>query len=138
MSGPEFLDTGVLVYAYAAGSPAKQPVAQRLVRAALAGQFIISTQVLSEFSAILLHKVSPAVHPNDLIILLDALGPIKVIVPDAGLLRRALEARATYGIHFYDGMIVAAAERAGCKRIWSEDLNSGQEYFGATVENPFS
>jgi predicted nucleic acid-binding protein len=43
----------------------------------------------------------------------------------------------TYGIHFYDGMIVAAAERAGCGRIWSEDFNAGQKYFGITVTNPF-
>jgi predicted nucleic acid-binding protein len=34
-------------------------------------------------------------------------------------------------------MIVAAAERAGCGRILSEDLNSGQTYFGVRVENPF-
>jgi len=34
-------------------------------------------------------------------------------------------------------MIIAAAERAGCTQILSEDLNSGQTYFGVTVENPF-
>jgi predicted nucleic acid-binding protein len=53
------------------------------------------------------------------------------------MVRRAVEVRATYGLHFYDGMMVAAAERAGCARIWSEDLNSGQVYFGVRVENPF-
>jgi predicted nucleic acid-binding protein len=41
------------------------------------------------------------------------------------------------GLHFYDGMIVAAAQRAGCGRIWSEDFNPGQKYFGVTVTNPF-
>ena len=56
---------------------------------------------------------------------------------DGDLVRRAVEAHASYGIHFYDGMIVAAAERAACVRIWSEDLNDGQEYFGVTVANPF-
>jgi predicted nucleic acid-binding protein len=35
-------------------------------------------------------------------------------------------------------MIVAAAERAGCERIWSEDYNSGQKYFGIAVVNPFN
>jgi len=68
---------------------------------------------------------------------LDALGPIGVVIPDADLVRRAVEVRAAYGIHFYDGMIVAAAERGGCERVWSEDLNPGQQYFGVTVENPF-
>jgi predicted nucleic acid-binding protein len=53
------------------------------------------------------------------------------------LVRRAVEAHAAYGIHFYDGLIVASAERAGCGRIWSEDLNPGQEYFGIKMANPF-
>jgi predicted nucleic acid-binding protein len=54
------------------------------------------------------------------------------------MVRRAVEAKETYGIHFYDGMIVAAAERAGSERIWSEDLNPGQKYFGVAVANPFA
>jgi len=53
------------------------------------------------------------------------------------MVRRAVEAHAEYGVRFYDGMIVAAAERGGCERIWSEDFNAGQKYFGIVVENPF-
>jgi predicted nucleic acid-binding protein len=68
---------------------------------------------------------------------LDALAPIPLILPDAELVRRAIRVRSEYGLHFYDGMIVAAAERGGCSRIWSEDLNAGQSYFGIAVENPF-
>jgi predicted nucleic acid-binding protein len=30
------------------------------------------------------------------------------------------------------------AEQAGCTKIWSEDLNAGQVYFGIKVENPFA
>jgi predicted nucleic acid-binding protein len=40
-------------------------------------------------------------------------------------------------VHFYDGMIAAAAERAGCTRILSEELNAGQKYLGVKVANPF-
>jgi predicted nucleic acid-binding protein len=138
MPVPEFLDTNVLVYAYDSGSPAKQLIAQRLLRAALAGHSVISAQVLGEFAAVLLHKVSPGISPDDLIVVLDALEPIKVVPADAAVVRRAVDARAKYGVHFYDGMILAAAEKAGCKRIWSEDLNGGQQYFGITVENPFT
>lgn len=70
--------------------------------------------------------------------ILDALAPIRVVAPDAEMVQRAVAAHARYGVHFYDGMIVTAAERAGCKRIWSEDLNVGQTYFGIRVENPFA
>ena len=137
MPGPEFLDTNVLVYAYDVTYPAKQRVAQDLVRKAVAGGLVISTQVLAEFAATLLHKVIPAPSSVDVIALLDTLAPIRLIPPDHEIVRRAVEARAAYGLHFYDGMIVAAAERAGCERIWSEDFNPGQKYFGVSVANPF-
>jgi predicted nucleic acid-binding protein len=137
MPAPEFLDTNVLVYAYDPGDPCRQRVAQGFVRRALAGDIIWSTQVLAEFAATLLHNMTPAARTEDVTAALDALGPIRVVVPDGDIVRRAVEVRAEYGLHFYDGMIVAAAERGGCARIWSEDLNAGQEYFGITVENPF-
>jgi predicted nucleic acid-binding protein len=137
MPGPDFLDTNVLVYAYDISDPRKQRVAQELVRRAVAGDLVISTQVLAEFAATLLHKLSPAPASEDVTAILDALGPIPLVIPDGDIVRRAVEARATYGLHFYDGMIVAAAERAGSGKIWSEDLNAGQKYFGAEVSNPF-
>jgi predicted nucleic acid-binding protein len=137
MSGPEFLDTNVLVYAYDVGNPAKRGIAQDLVRRALNGECIVSTQVLAEFASTLLHKPAPPLPAADVADLLDVLGPIPLITPDGDIVRRAVQAHAKYGLHFYDGMIVAAAERAGCERIWSEDLSAGQEYFGVVIANPF-
>ena len=137
MSGPDFLDTNILVYAYDPADRAKQRVARDLVRQGLAGGLIISTQVLAEFAATLLHKMSPPALARDLNAVLDALAPIPLIVPDTEIVRRAIQLRSEYGLHFYDGMIVAAAERGGCGRIWSEDLNASQRYFGIAVENPF-
>lgn len=134
---PDFLDTNVLLYAYDASDREKQKVAQDLVRKALAGEMLVSTQVLTEFSATLLHKISPPAPIKHLAAILDVLAPIRVILADRDIVRRAAEAHATYGIHFYDGMIVAAAERGGCQRILSEDLNRGQRYFGIAVVNPF-
>jgi predicted nucleic acid-binding protein len=107
------------------------------VERALAGEFVISPQVLTEFASTLLHKASEGRTADEVAIILDILKPIRIIVPDREMVRRAVEAHAAYGIHIYDGMIVAAAERASCKKILSADLNAGQEYFGVTVENPF-
>jgi predicted nucleic acid-binding protein len=137
MPAPDFLDTNVLLYAYDPSDRKKQAIAIDLLRQALAGQMLISTQVLAEFSSALLHKISPSAPPKQLRVILDALSPIRTILPDTDMVRRAVEAHAEYGIHFYDGMIVAAAERGACQRIWSEDFNSGQLYFGIVVENPF-
>jgi len=137
MSGPDFLDTNVLVYAYDSSDRRKQKIARELVRGAVAGELVMSTQVLAEFAATMLHKKTPAARPEDVESVMDALTPVRLIRPDAEMVRRALEANARYGLHFYDGMIVAAAERGACRRILSEDFNAGQQYFGVTMENPF-
>jgi predicted nucleic acid-binding protein len=137
MSALEFLDTNILVYAYDRSEPRKQQIARELVRRAVAGEIETSSQVLGEFAATFLHKLTPRAKPEDLIALLDALGPIKLVALDGDVVLRAVQAHIRYGLHFYDGMIVAAAERGGCQKIWSEDLNAGQKYFGSVVENPF-
>jgi len=138
MSAVEFLDTNVLVYAYDPGDARKQKIAQGLVRRAVAGEIVASGQVLGEFAATLLHKLKPPANPADLTVLLDALGPINLVPLDGDVILRAVKAREQFGLHFYDGMIVASAERGGCTKIWSEDFNPGQEYFGVRVENPFA
>jgi predicted nucleic acid-binding protein len=138
MSGTDFLDTNVIVYAYDVKNTEKQRVARELLKSGIAGKLVISTQVLAEFAAALLHKVSPPATADAVMRGLDALASIRLITPDGDLVRRAVEAHVSYGLHFYDGMIIAAAERGGCERIWSEDLNAGQKYFGITVSNPFN
>lgn len=137
MNGPDFLDTNVVVYAFDTGNPQKQRVSRELLKSGIAGKAVISTQVLAEFASALLYKISPRASANAVMKGLDALAPIRTITPDRELIRRAVEAHVAYGIHFYDGMIIAAAERAGCPQIWSEDFNPGQKYFGVTVKNPF-
>ncbi len=137
MPGVEFLDANILVYAYDRTDQAKQRKAQELLRLALAGQMLISPQVLGEFSATLLHKMSTPVKPAGLVTILDALSPIKVVATDAAIVRRAVEAHGKYGVHFYDGMIIASAERGRCTTLWSEDFNAGQDYFGVVAKNPF-
>jgi predicted nucleic acid-binding protein len=137
MTAPDFLDSNILVYSYDLVDPRKRKIAQGLLRRALQGDAVVSTQVLAEFAATLLHKKSPPARSEEVKELLDLLTPIRLVVPDQGVVRRAVEAREAYGLHFFDGMIVAAAARAGCERIWSEDLSAGQKYFGVVVTNPF-
>jgi predicted nucleic acid-binding protein len=137
MSGLDFLDTNVLVYALDVADPRKHRIARPFLSKAVVGEFAISTQVLAELANSLLQKYQSKFTAQDVLVILDSLKPIPLVKPDADMVCRAVEAHAAYGIHFYDGMIVAAAERAGAKTIMTEDLNAGQEYFGVTVANPF-
>lgn len=138
MNGPDFLDSNVVIYAYDDRYPEKQRIAQDLLKQGIGGRCVISTQVLAEFAAIMLHKVLPPRASGQAVLKsLDSLASIRTINADDFLVRRAVDAHVNYGLHFYDGMIVAAAERARCERIWSEDLNASQKYFGIVVTNPF-
>ncbi|MBR4251546.1 MAG: hypothetical protein IKQ15_04520 [Kiritimatiellae bacterium] len=41
------------------------------------------------------------------------------------------------GTQFYDSLMLAAAESAGCREILTEDLNDGQMYGTIKAVNPF-
>jgi predicted nucleic acid-binding protein len=133
----DFLDANVLIYAWDVRDPRKQRLAQDLLEEAVGQEMTISSQVLAEFSAFLLHRRSPRATAEQMERALASFAPLRLVKPDEALVARAVDAHYRYGIHFYDGMIVAAAERGGCTRIYSEDLNSGQKYFGIEVVNPF-
>ena len=137
MMSRDFLDTNVLVYALDLADPRKHKIARAFVARGVAGELAVSTQVLAETANTLLQKYQSRFNAQDVASILDSFKPIPLVKPDGDMVRRAVEAHGVYGIHFYDGMIIAAAERAGAKRILSEDLNSGQQYFGVRVENPF-
>src|SRR5713226_5908561 len=82
MTAPDFLDTNILVYAYDSSDPKKQQQAQDLIRRALAGESVISTQVLAELATTLLHKLSPPAQCEDVKAILNAMGSIKLVLPD--------------------------------------------------------
>ena len=41
------------------------------------------------------------------------------------------------GYTFYDALIVAGALRAGCTRLYTEDMQDGRAIRGLVIENPF-
>ena len=49
-----------------------------------------------------------------------------------------MEGVVLWQISFRDSLILAAAGRASCSIVYSEDLNPGQLYSGVEVRNPFA
>ena len=97
----------------------------------------VSAQVLSEYFVNVTRKLKPGLPEDeawDDIEALAAWEPIPIGMP---LLTRAFAVQRRYQLSWWDSMIVAAAEFAGCDRILSEDLSHGASYFGIEVENPF-
>jgi predicted nucleic acid-binding protein len=136
MKGPDFLDTSILAFCYDDHSFNKQIIARRLLQEAILGSAVTSTHALTEFSTVLLHDRSRT--PEDVAGILRTLEPVKAIAPDMEMILRAVEVQSRFSLHLRQAMILAAAERAGCRHILSEDFPAGEEYYRIRIENPFA
>ena len=138
MRGTErrFFDTNVIVYAHDDGSPNKRDRARKLLASALQdGTGVISGQVLSETYVTLTKKVGiDEQAAADEILQLSEFRTVEI---SASLVLRALQIKGEFMLSYWDSLIIAAAEHAGCATVWSEDLNDGQSYGMVTARNPF-
>lgn len=134
----DFIDSNVLLYLFDDTDTRKAGVAQQLVRQALAGDAVISYQVVQEVLNVLRHRLPAPVSPERArAFLVDVLEPLWRVMPSPELFRRGLEISDRYGYRFYDSLIIAAALTAGCTRLYSEDLQHRQRIDGLTIINPF-
>jgi predicted nucleic acid-binding protein len=136
MLAESFLDTNVLVYA---AFPKADEEWKRAISADLLTNenYALSTQVLIEFVNSTTKKRKPGLALATVREWLGDFRTAPVIGADDSLVIEALDVAERYKIDFFDGLIVAAAHRAGAKTLFSEDLNDGQKYGSVKVVNPF-
>ena len=138
MSGFDFLDTNILVYAYDSSTPEKQKIAQSILMQAVNNEnAFVSTQVLGEFFTVITHKVKNSLGKNEALDIIRCLKFARILEVDYPMVIKGIEICRRYSISYWDSLIISAAERAGCKRLLSEDLNDGQKYNSVVVHNPF-
>ncbi len=137
MSAEVFIDTNILIYLFDETTAAKRQCAESLVRQSLeSGTGCISYQVVQETMNVVVRKLRAT--PEDARQLLDeVLIPLWQVNPTPSLYRRGLLIQTRYGLSFYDALIVAAALEAGCNRLYSEDMQHGQQIQQLTIQNPF-
>lgn len=139
MSGGDFFDSNIFVYLFDDVDDRKHNIALTLVQTALTiGNAVISYQVVQETLNVVTHKLKPPVAPDVALRFMETtLQPMWRVMPSADLFKRALQNRTQYSLSFYDSLIVAAAQEAGCKRLYSEDMQHGQLIGKLRIVNPF-
>jgi predicted nucleic acid-binding protein len=130
-----FLDTNVVVYAFDDADPAKQSIAIEVLEAG--DRLVVSTQVLLEAWWVLTRRLAVPLGEDDASKVIDKLSALPVVSTDPDLVRRAIEIGRRFNIAVWDALIIEAARASGCRRVLSEDLNSGQDFEGVVVSNPF-
>ena len=138
MSG-DFIDSNVFVYLFDETDERKRGIADGIVESALqAHSASISFQVVQETLNVLTRKLpTPMTAEGAKGFLQQVLVPLWRISPSQMLYDRALDLQARYRYGFYDLLIIAAALDAGCTRLYSEDLQDGQQIEGLTIKDPF-
>lgn len=49
-----------------------------------------------------------------------------------------MQYRESFGLSYWDCLILAAAKQSGCDAVYSEDMSASQDYDGIRVINPFA
>jgi predicted nucleic acid-binding protein len=138
MSDKTFLDTNILVYAVDDGEPEKRDLARAALSSAEYGELVLSTQILGEFYVTVTRKLAEPLSEDQATEALDWLALLPTVGIDAALAKQAVRICRSAQLSYWDGLVVAAAARGGCRRLLSEDLNDGQEIESVRVENPFA
>lgn len=115
----EFLDSNVLVYAFT-----NDPRAAR-AQGLLAGGGNVSVQGLNEFTNVARRKLGMSwVEVREALAAIRTL--CRAILPvDLGTHADALRIAQRYGCAVFDALVIAAALRADCGVLWSEDMHNG-------------
>ena len=131
-----FLDTNVIVYAASKlpADAAKQTVAMELLSTANLGT---SAQVLQEFYTISTRKIATPLSHDEALDWLENFEEVPCAAIDLALVLQGAENARRFKISYWDGAVIAAAERLGATTLFTEDLNHGQKYGSVTVINPF-
>lgn len=136
MTNRSFIDTNILIYAEASDEPAKQRMALATLKTLFeTASGVLSTQVLQEYCNVAIKKLKlPATHIRAQ---LDLYQQFEVVQVTPDTIRAALDLHQTRSIGFYDAIILASAQTAGCNELLSEDLNTGEVMNGVRIRNPF-
>lgn len=133
---PFFVDTNVLLYSVDPADPRKQDAAVLWLRSLwnnAAG--CLSWQVLHEFYANAVKKLrTPHAKARFTV---ETFAEWRTVDTTIGVVRRAWYWSDEALLPYWDGLIVAAAERAECRWLLSEDFQEGRTFESVTVINPF-
>ncbi len=138
MTALVFVDTNVLVYARDTSEPEKCAAAEAwLSHLWKSGAGRVSVQVLREYYVTVTRKLVPGWAPAKARIDVRGLLAWSRDLPEASLAEEAWRIEDRHKVHWWDALIVAAAQRLGCRYLLSEDFSHGASFDTLEVVSPF-
>jgi predicted nucleic acid-binding protein len=132
-----FFDTNILVYLFDAGAPAKQRRVREVVtQHTLAGETLLSTQVLQEFYVAVTRKLATPLDVDTAYQAVRELAVMPSVRVDIPLILSAIQLSKSKRLSFWDGLIVQSALEGGASILYSEDMQDGQVFQTLRIKNP--
>lgn len=135
------VDTNVYVYALDADEAAKQAKALdlfdqlELQRAGtvliwqVAGEFLNQLRSWESRGRLTAPEVEAAFQ--------HARAMFELRIPSEAMFQISFDLRSRFSLSHWDSMLLAACKEAGVTTLYSEDMDSGTDYDGLTIVNPF-
>ena len=137
MDAEVFVDTNVLLYTIDE-DPASNQKRERARQLLLSERWGWSIQVAAEF---FVNATSPKrpfrLASADAAAFVETWLSYPTLPLTPELMRDAIAFHQRFHLSYWDAAIIAAARQMGCRIVYSEDLNDGQNYDGVRVVNPF-
>ncbi len=138
MKDKYFIDTNILVYANDRSEKDKHERAKQIILQGIANEnIVVSTQVLSEFYVTITRKIKTRLPVNIAKKEILLLKNIEIIDIDFLCIIQAINISIENNLSYWDSLIIAAAQKAKCNIVYSEDLNPDQTIDSVTIKNPF-
>jgi predicted nucleic acid-binding protein len=131
-----FLDTNILIYSDDPRDPAKQQMALALIKEHLRLRTgVVLLQVLQEYfvSATKKLRLDAGIARNKV----EIFSRFNVAEPSVGDILAAIDIHRLHGFSYWDALVLRMAKQSGCRVLFSEDLQHGQEFDGVRIVNPF-
>ena len=131
------LDTNILAYAEGIDDDVRRDAATALMARIPQLTVFLPAQVLGELFIVLIRKGGRSAKQARETVLgwVDAFPSIDT---SQAVLFSAMDLAAAHQFSIWDAIILAAAARADCRLLLSEDMHEGFTWNGVTVANPFS
>ena len=133
-----FVDANILLYSEDSADERKQGIALQWLEVLWRKRIgRVSTQTLNEFYVNATRKIKPPMPAGDARAEVRRYALWQPWPVDQPTVESAWAIESRYGLHFWDCLVVAAAQHLGCQYMLSEDMNHEQHYGAVQVINPF-
>ena len=137
MSGREFIDTNVLIYADDTRDQRKQARAQALIsRLRKEQRGVVSMQVLQEYFAAAIRKFGmSSANARQRV---EVYSRFDVVTLHPTDLLAAIDLHRLHNLSVWDALVVRAALNGSCMTLHTEDMQPGYAIEQLTINNPFA